>query len=426
MNANPPSEIEEVVERPTQPRKPLRIGRGLFLLVAIAAALAVTGISSRRSDERELARWTLDRAVPTVATVAPERGGALRELVLPGDVDAFYNAVVHAQVSGYVQQWYKDIGARVKAGDVLATIDTPELDQRLAEAREQLTKAKANQALAAVTAERWKSLRQSGAVSQQAADEKVADGQAKDAEVAAAGANLDRLKALKAFANIVAPFDGVVTQRNVDIGSLVNDSANAGSGLFAVADIHEMRVYVKAPQSFAADIREGMKAKLKLPQYPDRSFDATITTTAQAIDQRSRSLLVELSAKNADGALPPGAFAEIHFEIPTSADALRVPASAIIFRDKWIEVATVGADNRIAMKKVEIGRDLGTEVEITSGLSASDRVVASPPDSIEEGDVVRVVSPGAPRPEGGKSGASAPTSDAADPSVVQAAQGRAE
>ncbi len=421
MNANPPPKLDEI----TKERKPMKIGRVLVVLAVVAVGAAIWGVESRRNDETKLAQWTLDRAIPTVAVVAPERGGGVRELVLPGDVDAFYNAVVHAQVSGYVHTWYKDIGAHVKAGDVLATIDTPELDQRLAEAREQLAKAKANQALAAVTADRWKSLRQSGAVSQQAADEKVADEAAKDAEVAAASANVDRLKALKAFANIVAPFDGVVTQRNVDIGSLVSDSANANSGLFAVADTHEMRVYVKVPQSFAADMHEGMKATLKLPQYPDRNFEATITTTAQAIDQKSRSLLVELSAKNEDGALPPGAFAEVHFQIPTSADALRLPASAIIFRDKWVEVATVGANNRVEMKRVEIGRDLGTEVEIAGGLSASDRVIASPPDSIDQGDEVRVLSPpGAGRPEAGKDGAlSGETGAATDQSVVQAARG---
>lgn len=423
MNASPPHEFEETAKQ----RTPVKIGRALVLLALVAAGAAAWGISSRRNDETKLRQWTLDRAIPTVAVVSPERGGAARELVLPGDVDAFYNAVVHAQVSGYVHAWYKDIGAHVKAGDVLATIDTPELDQRLAESREQLTKAKANQALAAVTADRWKSLRQSGAVSQQAAD-KVADEAAKDAEVAAASANVDRLKALKAFANIVAPFDEVVTQRNVDIGSLVSDSANANSGLFAVADTHEMRVYVKVPQSFAADMHEGMKATLKLPQYSDRAFDATITTTSQAIDAKSRSLLVELSANNNDGALQPGAFAEVHFQIPTSADALRLPASAMIFRNQSAEVATVGADNRIVMKKVEIGRDLGTEVEIGSGLSAGDRVVANPPNSIDEGDRVRILSPtGDGRPDGDKDGASSrETSDAAGPSVVQATRGHPE
>ena len=359
-------------------RPPMKIGRYIVLFVLIALGVATTGIASRRSDASKLARWTYERAIPNVAVVAPTRGGGVRELVLPGDVEAFYNATVHAQVSGYVKQWTKDIGAHVKAGDVLATIDTPELDERLAQAGDELAKAKANQALAAVTAQRWNSLRASAAVSQQAADEKVSDAAAKDAEVAAATSNVQRLKALKAFANIVAPFDGVVTQRNVDIGTLVGPGTSAGSDLFAVADTHEMRVYVKVPQTYAAQLREGMKAALKLPEYPDRAFDATVVTTSHAIDKKSRSLLVELQAKNEDGALQPGAFAQVRFQIPEAADALKLPASAMIFRDQSTEVATVGPDNQVVMKKVEIDRDFGSEVAIGSGLSASDRVIANP------------------------------------------------
>jgi RND family efflux transporter MFP subunit len=414
MSDDPPHQPDETAKQ----RTPVRVGRFLLLLAVVAGGVAVSGVAARRSDETKLAKWTLDRAIPTVALVSPQRGAGMRELVLPGDVAAYYRAVVHAQVSGYVQKWYKDIGAHVKAGDVLATIDTPELDQRLAEAREQLAKAKADQAFAAVTAQRWKSLRQSGAVSQQTADEKVADETAKTAEVAAASANLDRMKALKSFANIVAPFDGVVTQRNVDIGSLVSDSANASAGLFAIADTHEMRIYVKVPQSYAADMRPGMKAQLSLPQYPDRHFDATLATTSQAIDAKSRSLLVELSANNGDGALQPGAFAEVHFDLPQPSDSLRLPATAMIFRDSSVEVATVDANNRVVMKKVSIARDFGAEVGIIGGLSASDRVIASPLDSVDNGDEVHVLS----APDGKAEVSSAAPNQA----VVQAARGHAE
>ncbi len=409
-------------------QRPMKIGRYIVLFALVALGVAISGIVSRRNDETRLARWTYERAIPTVAVVFPTRGGGVEELVLPGDVEAFYNATVHAQVSGYIKQWAKDIGDHVNAGEVLATIDTPELDERLAQAGDELAKAKANQALAAVTAERWNSLRASAAVSQQAADEKVSDAAAKDAEVAAATANVQRLKALKAFAKIVAPFEGVVTQRNVDIGSLVGSAASANSDLFAVADTHEMRVYVKVPQTYAAELNEGMKATLKLPQYPDRAFDATVVTTSHAIDKKSRSLLVELSAKNDDGALQPGAFAQVRFQIPEAASGLKLPASAMIFRDQSVEVATVGANNRVVMKKIEIARDFGSEIAIASGLSADDRVIANPLDSIDEGDEVRVLSPsGDRRPERGKDGASSrETSDAAGPSVVQAARGRAE
>jgi RND family efflux transporter MFP subunit len=421
MNAG--AQIEDVGR--AKRRTSARAGGVLLVLALLAASAAAWGVVSRRTDEAKLAQWTLQRATPTVAVVSPERGAGMQELVLPGDVDAFYTAVVHAQVSGYVAKWYKDIGANVKAGDLLATVDTPEIDQRLAESREQLTKAKANQALAAVTAERWRSLRQSGAVSQQAADEKTADEQAQEAGVAAASANVDRLKALKAFANIVAPFDGVVTQRNIDIGALVSDSTSASSGLFAVADTHEMRVYVKAPQSFAAELHDGMKATLTLPQYAGRKFDATIATTARAIDPRSRTLLVELAAKNEEGALPPGAFAEVHFQIPTSADALRLPASAMIFRDRAVEVATVDSNNRVVMKKIEISRDLGSEVAIASGVSPDDRVIASPLDSLEEGDEVRILGQsGANAIQVGETGRPAADGEANSPSG--ASKGRAE
>lgn len=395
-----------------------------FLLVLVAGGAAAWGIVSRRNDDATLAQWTDQRAIPTVAVVTPERGSGTQELVLPGDVDAFYTAVIHAQVSGYIYKWYKDIGASVKAGDLLATIDTPALDQQLAEGREQLSRAKANQALAAVTAERWQSLRKTGAVSQQAADEKSADEQAQEAGVAAASDNVDRLKALKSFANIVAPFDGIVTQRNIDIGSLVSDSTTAGTSLFAVADTHEMRVYVSAPQSYAADLHDGMKATLVLPQYPGRSFSATIATTARAIDTKSRTLLVELSADNSDGALPPGSFAEIHFEFPRSTDKLQLPASAIIFRNRTAEVAAVGPNNRVVMKPVEIAEDYGTSVAISKGVGPEDRVIASPSDSLEAGDEVRIQEQNPAGPAA--VGAAAPKRRDDEPSVVQAGQGHAE
>ena len=311
--------------------------------------------------------------------------------MLPGNVEAFETASIHGQVSGYVSAWRKDIGARVRQGDVLAVVDTPELDQRIAVAQSELAKAKANLALAKVTAERWNSLRASAAVSQQAADEKDSDAHAKAAEVEAAQSNIDRLKALKAFANIVAPFDGVVTARNVDVGSLVKADSNDGAALFTVSDIHQMRVYVPVPQSYAAVMKDGMKATLELPEYPDRRFDATIDTTSHAIDRKSRSLLVELIADNKNGALSPGAFARVHFQIPPDPNAMTLPADALLFRDNATEVATVGLDNRVALKKVRIARDLGDEVEVTGGLSRDERIVANPPDSIGDGEEVRVM-----------------------------------
>jgi RND family efflux transporter MFP subunit len=309
--------------------------------------------------------------------------------VLPGNVDAFYTASIHSQVMGYVQEWRKDIGAQVHQGDVLAVINTPELDERIAVAQSELAKAKANLALAKVTAARWDSLRHTAAVSQQEADEKDSDQHAQAAQVDAAASNVDRLKALKAFANIVAPFDGVVTARNVDVGSLVKAGENDGQPLFTVADIHQMRIYVPVPETYAAQLRDGMKATLELPEYPDRTFEATIATTSHAIDPKSRTLLVELLADNQDGLLAPGAFARIHFVLPPDVNAFRVPASAIMFRNNSAQVA-IAVDNRIALKKVHILRDLGTEVEIAAGLGQDERIVINPPDSINDGEQVRV------------------------------------
>jgi RND family efflux transporter MFP subunit len=274
---------------------------------------------------------------------------------------------------------------------VLAVVDTPELDDRSAVAQSELAKAKANLALAKVTAARWNSLRASAAVSQQAADEKDSDQRAQAAQVDAAQSNVDRLKAQKAFANIVAPFDGVVTARNVDVGSLVRADGVDTPPLFTVADIHQMRVYVPVPETYAANLKDGLKATLELPEYPDRKFDATIATTSHAIDRKSRSLLVELLADNKDGLLAPGAFARVRFELPPDANTLTVPASAILFRGEAAKVAVIGLDNRVALKKVQIARDLGTEIEVTGGLSQDERIVANPPDSIGEGEEVQVM-----------------------------------
>src|ERR1700689_2651242 len=386
----PPAHVEPP-KADLENRRPVKIGRAILLLAVAAIVVAYSGISGRRHDDEMLKQWTEKEAIPPVAVVTPKRGGEARELVLPGNVDAFYSAAIHSQVMGYVQEWRKDIGASVKQGDVLAVVDTPELDERVAVAQSELAKAKANLALAKVTAARWNSLRASAAVSQQAADEKDSDALAQAAQVDAAQSNVDRLKAQKAFSNIVAPFDGVVTARNVDVGSLVRADGVDTPPLFTVADIHQMRVYVPVPETYAASLKDGMKATLELPEYPDRKFDATIAGTSHAIDRKSRSLLVELIADNKDGALSPGAFARIRFELPPDPNTLRIPASAIVVRGDAPQVAAIGRDNRVSLKKVQIMRDLGTEVEITGGLNQDERIVANPPDSIGNGEEVRVM-----------------------------------
>ena len=362
-----------------------------LLLVAVAAAvLAFFGITSREKQESDLARLTQDEAVPTVDLVNPERGTAAQHLVLPGEVQAWYSAPIYARVSGYVKMWYKDIGAKVKAGDVLAEIDTPDLDQQYEQAKGELAKAKADEALAELTAKRWQAMRATDAVSQQTADEKVGDYNAKKAEVAAAAANVARLQAFEGFKKIVAPFDGVVTARKIDVGALVNSTPGNAPDLFDVADVHEMRIYVDVPQAFSAEIHLGMTAELKLPQFPNQLFVAKVATTSDAISQHSRSLLVELRRNNKDGLLQPGAFVEVDFNLPPDPNALRIPASALIFRRTGPEVATVNSDDKVVLKPVVVGRDLGTEVEIKSGLSPQDRLIRSPSDSVADGERVRI------------------------------------
>ena len=345
----PPAHAEPP-EADLEDRRPVKIGRAVLLLAVAAIVVAYSGISGRRHDDEMLKQWTEKQAIPPVAVVTPKRGGETRDLVLPGNVEAFYSASIHSQVMGYVQEWRKDIGAKVKQGDVLAVVDTPELDERIAVAQSELAKAKANLALAKVTATRWDSLRHTAAVSQQEADEKDSDARAQAAQVDAAQSNVDRLKAQKAFANIVAPFDGVVTARNVDVGSLVRADGADTPPLFTVADVHQMRIYVPVPESYAADLKDGMKATLEVPEYPDRTFDATVTTTSRAIDRKSRTLLVELLADNKDGLLAPGAFTRVHFRIPPDPNTFTVPASAMLYRDTEPKIATVGPDNRIVLE----------------------------------------------------------------------------
>jgi RND family efflux transporter MFP subunit len=357
----------------------------------VAGIVALVGVTSREKSEVELAKWTKVRAIQTVSVVTPLHNAGDQLLVLPAEVQAWYLAPLHARVSGYVKMWYKDIGAKVKAGELLAEIDTPELDQQLAQTRGELEKAEANAALAEITAKRWEALQKSNAVSQQVTDEKAGGYQARLAEVNAAKANVARLNALEGFKQLVAPFDGVVTARNIDVGALVHDGTNANSTeLFEIADVHEMRIYADVPQAYAAQIHTGMTADLTLSQYPDRIFHAVVATTSDAITRKTRTLQVELHRDNKDGLLQPGSFAEVHFKLPPNPNDLVLPASAIIFRRNSLEVAVVGADNKITLKPIRIGRDLGTTVEVQSGLSVTDRIVKNPSDSITNGDTVRV------------------------------------
>jgi RND family efflux transporter MFP subunit len=293
--------------------------------------------------------------------------------------------------------WYKDIGDRVHAGDVLATIDAPELDQQMRQMKADLLTAQTNQKLAETTARRWQALVASNSVSIQSTDEKVADAAARAALAKAAQANVDRIQAMLDFKQLVAPFDGVVTARRTDIGQLINaGSAASERELFVVADLHRMRVYARVPQVNSALITHGMKASLKLPQYPDRTFSAEVVTTANAIDPQSRTVLVELQADNPKGELWPGTFAQVTFQLPGNPDVLLVPAGALIFQEHGAQVATVDADDHVHLRAVTIGQDEGTNLEVLGGLTPEDRVIDSPPDTLSEGETVHVA--GAARP----------------------------
>ena len=376
---------------------------GLICVMA-AAAIAGFGIFQRRSQEAEVAGWTRERAVPSVAAITPKLGAASQRLVLPGTVQAWYEAPIYARVSGYLKMWNFDYGAHVKKGDVLAEIETPDLDAQLAAALAKLNSAKAlvkvreaEQQFTESTYERWRDSPK-GVVSVQEREAKQADYNSAlarlnsaVAEVGVDQGEVDRLQALESFKNITAPFDGIVTARETDVGALINaGSGGNGPELFRVADIHMMRIYVQVPQQLSAGIKNGLNAQLHLPQYPNKTFKAAVDTTSSAINTSARTLLVELHSENPDREMQPGAYAQVDFELLTDPNVVRIPTSAIIFRERGTEVATIRPDDTIELKPITLGRNLGTEVELLGGLTTSDRLVNSPPNSISTGDRVHI------------------------------------
>ncbi|MGB6452016.1 MAG: efflux RND transporter periplasmic adaptor subunit [Steroidobacteraceae bacterium] len=405
-----PSEREPVPQLKFSPAKLRRIG---LVAAAIALLIAIIGIADREVKEHAVARWTVEQAIPSVAVVIPGRGEGAASgdtLDLPGDIAAWNEAPMYARVSGYLKQWNVDYGAHVKKGQVLATIETPDLDAQYAAAQADLdvARAKVNVAKAAMefaktTYDRWRDSPK-GVVSLQETEAKKADYETGLAgyDAALAGVKsdqgvVDRLNALERFKNLVAPFDGVVTVRNTDIGDLINAGSGPGSALllFKVADVHEMRVFVQVPQAMSGGITPGMTAELTLPQYPERVFTAVVATTASAINPTSRALLVELHASNPDDVLQPGTYAQVRFNVKANPNILTIPATALIFQQAGMQVAVVGPGNRAQLKAVTLGRNFGTDVVVLTGLSPSDRVINSPPDSLTDGEAVSVVNPSA-------------------------------
>lgn len=369
-------------------RRGLRIAG---LAAATAAAVIVgTGLTSRKMADARLSEWTESQAVPVVAVAPPDLQGKSATIDLPGRLEAYSQAQIYARVSGYLKGWNADIGAAVKAGQLLAEIDAPDLDQQILQAEADLSSAQANAALAEATLQRGQSLFKSGAATKQDLDQRTADSANRQGLVNAAQANLDRLRVLEKYKRIVAPFDGLVTQRTTDIGALINAGASGGPALFVVSDTSKLRVYVNVPQNYVPSIKIGTRAQLSVPEYPGRTFAATVNASAQSVDVASGATRMQLLVDNADGALMTGAFAEVQLELAHPEIAINVPASALIVGQNGLHVATVGPDDRVVLKPVTIARDLGKVVEVASGLTPEDRIIESPPDGIASGDVVRV------------------------------------
>ena len=363
------------------------------MLCAAAGALAyavVTGIASRVQAADKLKHETLDSAIPAVSAVHPKRGAAVEEVVLPGNVQAYVATPIWARTNGYLKSWYFDIGAHVKAGQLLAEIETPELDKQLDQARADLATAEANYELSRTTAVRYQALLKSDSVAKQDVEDRVGDLNAKKAMVDSAKYNIERLEETQRFEKVYAPFDGVITARNIDIGALINAGAETpGKELFDMAASGRLRVYVNVPQQYSRDVTPGGAADLTQAEYPGRKFAGKIVRNAEAIDPASRTLLTEVDVDNPTGSLLPGAFVSVHLKLRSKTAAVVVPVNALIFRSQGMQVAVV-RNNRIELRPITIGRDYGTEVEVVAGVSTEDAVVENPSDSLISGMEVRV------------------------------------
>jgi RND family efflux transporter MFP subunit len=376
--------------RPTISRRKL----GIFGVLAVAGALTlvVSGIRAREDSSVKLKEWTDDQAIPAVAVIYADAGALTATIDLPGRLEAYYRAPIFARVNGYLKTWSADIGARVKAGEVIAEVDAPDLDQQLLQARADLTNQQASAKLSEVTLARRKTLIASNFVSMQEIDERTADLANKNAAVNSSQANVERLEALAGYKKITSPFDGIVTARNTDVGALINAGGGSSPPMFIVSDIKKLRVYVNVPQTYVPSVKIGAKATISVPEYPTRSFEATVEASAQAVDVTSGTTQMQLGLDNSAGELMPGGFANVRLVLQRDSVPLHIPSSALVFDQKGLRVATVTPDNKILFKPVKIARDLGRDIELAGGITLDDRVISTPPDGIVDGDPVRVVS----------------------------------
>jgi len=366
---------------------------GTFFAAVVFGALlmVVTGIRAREEAGVKLKEWTDNQALPSVAVVLPDPKPLSATIELPGRLEAYYRAPIFARVSGYLKSWSADIGARVKTGDVIAEIEAPDLDQQLLQARADLANQEASAKLSEVTLGRRRTLIASNFVSMQEIDERTADLSNKTASVKSSQANVERLEALAGYKRITVPFDGIVTARSTDVGALINAGGSAGPAMFVISDIKKLRVYVSVPQSYVPAIKIGTNAVISVPEYKNRTFAATVEASSQAVDVNSGTTQMQLALDNAAGELMPGGFANVRLSLAHNGVPLNIPSSALIFDQSGLRVATVGPDDRVVLKTVTIGRDLGRNIELASGVSLEDRIITAPPDGVADGDQVRVV-----------------------------------
>ena len=364
----------------------------LLLMVVIVAMVVIWGISSRREANAQLSQETKDLAIPTVSVIHPKAGAPVQEIVLPGDMQPFADAPIFARTNGYLKKWYADIGANVKAGQLLAEIDSPEVDQQLQSARADLATAQANLNLAEVTATRYKDLRKTDSVSQQDVDNASGNFEARRTTVESAQSNVKRLQDMQSFEKVYAPFDGVITARNTDIGQLIDSGSSGGASreLFHIAAVNPLRVYINVPQFDSPQIRPGLRAELVLTEFPGRRFQGTVVRSSGAIDNSTRTLLTEVDVENSAHLLRPGGYVEVHLKLPSPVNTFTLPVNATIFKSAGLQVAIVKDGKTISLIPVAPGRDFGTEIEIVAGLKGDEWVVLNPSDSLTEGTVVRV------------------------------------